>query len=115
LVIGFTLHNITEGVGIAAPLTKVRPKLSTFLWLAILAGAPAMLGTWIGGFAFNPLLAVLFLSLGAGAILQVIWEVGKLLWRDAQHRSQPAVSWLNFTGLAAGVLIMYLTAFLVKF
>jgi zinc transporter ZupT len=115
LVIGFTLHNITEGVGIAAPLTKVRPKLSTFLWLAILAGAPAMLGTWIGGFAFNPFLAVLFLSLGAGAILQVIWEVGKLLWRDAQHRSQPAVSWLNFTGLAAGVLIMYLTAFLVKF
>jgi hypothetical protein len=115
LVIGFTLHNITEGVGIAAPLTKVRPKLSTFLWLAILAGAPAMLGTWIGGFAFNPFLAVLFLSLGAGAILQVIWEVGKLLWRDAQRRSQPAVSWLNFTGLAAGVLIMYLTAFLVKF
>lgn len=115
LVIGFTLHNITEGVGIAAPLTKVQPKLSTFLWLAILAGAPAMLGTWIGGFAFNPFLAVLFLSLGAGAILQVIWEVSKLLRRDAQRTNQPAVSWLNFAGLTAGVLIMYLTAFLVKF
>lgn len=115
LVIGFTLHNITEGVGIAAPLTKQQPKLSTFLWLALLAGTPAMLGTWIGGFAFNPFLAVLFLSLGAGAILQVIWEVGKLLRRDAERTNQPVISWLNFTGLTAGVLIMYLTAFLVKF
>ncbi len=115
LVIGFTLHNITEGVGIAAPLTKEKPRLRTFVLLAILAGAPAMLGTWMGGFAFNPFLAVLFLSLGAGAILQVIWEVGKLLVKDAQRRGETAVSWLNFAGLAAGVLVMYVTAFLVKF
>jgi zinc transporter ZupT len=115
LVIGFTLHNVTEGVGIAAPLTKEQPKLITFILLALLAGTPAMLGTWIGGFAFNPFLAVLFLSLGSGAILQVIWEVGKLLRRDAQHSNQSAVSWLNFSGLTAGILIMYVTAFLVKF
>jgi len=116
LVIGFTLHNITEGIGIAAPLTgSERPKIRSFILLALLGGAPAMLGTWIGGFAFNPLLAVLFLSLGAGAILQVIWEVGKLLLRDAQRRGETAVSWLNFAGLTAGILIMYVTAFLVKF
>ncbi len=116
LVIGFTLHNITEGIGIAAPLTKVeKPKLLTFLLLALLAGAPAMLGTWIGGFAFNPFLAVIFLSVGAGAILQVIWEVGKLLLHDAQQQNQSAMSWLNFASIAAGILIMYVTAFLVKF
>lgn len=116
LVVGFTLHNITEGIGIAAPLTRAeRLSLRTFILLALLAGAPAMLGTWIGGFAFNPFLAVLFLSLGAGAILQVIWEVGKLLVKDAQQRSIAAVSWLNFAGLTAGILVMYLTAFLVKF
>jgi zinc transporter ZupT len=116
LVIGFTLHNITEGVGIVAPLTRTeRPKLKTFLLLALLAGAPATLGAWIGGFAFDPFLAVLFLSLGAGAILQVIWEVGKMLARDARQQGQTAVSWLNFAGLAGGIIIMYLTAFLVKF
>ena len=116
LVIGFTLHNITEGVGIAAPLLKgERPQLYTFLWLALLAGGPAILGTWIGGFAFSPLLATLFLSLGAGAILQVIWEVGKLLLNDARRQEQPALTWLNFAGLTAGIVIMYLTAFLVKF
>lgn len=116
LVIGFTLHNITEGVGIVAPLTRnERPKLITFFWLALLAGAPAMLGTWIGGFAFNPLVAVIFLSLGAGAILQVVWEVGKLLVKEAERAGDTAVSWLNFAGLAAGIFIMYITAFLVKF
>jgi zinc transporter ZupT len=116
LVVGFTLHNITEGIGIAAPLLRgERPKLRTFFWLALLAGAPTILGTWIGALAFSPFLSTLFLSLGAGAILQVIWEVGKLLVNEAQRQSQPAVSWLNFGGLTAGILIMYLTAFLVKF
>ncbi|MCA9998954.1 MAG: ZIP family metal transporter [Anaerolineales bacterium] len=115
LVIGFTLHNITEGVGIVAPLTKEKPRFITFVLLSLLAGTPAMLGTWIGGFAFNPFLAVLFLSLGAGAILQVIWEVGKLLVKDAQRRQETAVSWLNFAAITAGILVMYLTAFLVKF
>lgn len=116
LVIGFTLHNITEGVGIVAPLTRAeRPKFLTFIGLALLAGAPAMLGTWIGGFAFNPLVAVIFLSLGAGAILQVVWEVGKLLMKETERVGDTAVSWLNFAGLAAGIFIMYITAFLVKF
>ena len=115
LVIGFTLHNITEGVGIVAPLTQEKPGLLTFVLLALLAGLPAMFGTWIGGFAFNPALAVLFLSLGAGAILQVIWVVGKLLAGNAQKQEEPAVSWLNFAAITAGVLIMYATAFLVKF
>jgi zinc transporter ZupT len=115
LVVGFTLHNITEGIAIVAPLTKVKTRLLTLVLLALLAGAPAILGTWIGGFAFNPFLAVLFLSLGAGAILQVIWEVGKLLVRDARQRGEAVVSWFNFSAIAAGILIMYATAFLVKF
>lgn len=116
LVVGFTLHNITEGIGIAAPLTRQeRISFLTFFKLALLAGAPAILGTWIGGFAFNPLLAVLFLSIGAGAILQVVYEVGKLLVKDAQKRQVSAASWLNLGGVGAGILVMYLTAFLVKF
>ena len=115
LVVGFTLHNVTEGVGIVAPLTRrERPPLRVFVLLALLAGAPAILGTWIGGLAFSPFLAAFFLSLGAGAILQVIWEVSKLLWRDAQREGASALTWLNFGGAVTGVLVMYLTAFLVK-
>ncbi len=114
LVVGFTLHNVTEGIGVVAPLTRQRPPLRAFVLLALLAGGPAILGTWIGGLAFSPLLAALFLSIGAGAILQVIWEVGRLLSRDAQRAGGSALTWLNFAGLAAGILIMYGTGLLVK-
>jgi zinc transporter ZupT len=121
LVIGFTLHNITEGVGIVAPLLPGgksdtgRPRLRVFVILALLAGLPAVFGTWIGGFAFSPLLALLFLGIGVGAIWQVIVEVGKLLRSYAEVEGTALASWANVGGFLAGIAIMYLTAFLVKF
>ncbi|MCI0712577.1 MAG: metal transporter [Chloroflexi bacterium] len=113
LVVGFTLHNITEGIGIAAPVASQRPRLYHFVLLALLAGGPAILGTWIGGFAFNPLWAVVFLSIGAGAILQVVYEVSRLILRDSQRRDVEPVSVLNLSGFVLGIAIMYFTAFLV--
>ncbi len=124
LVIGFILHNITEGIGIAAPLVPNRkqegdavrpPSLLTFAGLALLAGFPAVLGTWIGGFAFSPLLGVIFLGIGLGAIWQVIVEVTGLLRRYAERDGTPSVSWLNLAGFLLGLALMYFTAFLVKF
>jgi zinc transporter ZupT len=115
LILGFTLHNITEGVGIAAPVVRQNPGWQHFALLALLAGGPAILGTWIGGFAFNPVLATIFLAIGIGAILQVVWEVGKLVARDAVRNSQPVVNWVSLSGVVAGIAIMYFTAFMVKF
>jgi len=115
LILGFTLHNITEGVGIAAPIVRRNPGLEHFGLLLLLAGGPAILGTWIGGFAFNPVLATIFLAIGIGAILQVVWEVGKLVARDSARLNLPVVNWVNLTGLVVGLAVMYLTAFLVKF
>src|SRR5829696_3589685 len=114
LVVGFTLHNITEGVGIAAPILKERPRLTHFLWLALLGGGPAILGTWIGGFAFSNLLAAVFLAVGAGAILQVIYEVTRLLLKDTGRSKSPALSAPNLGGLLTGVAVMYATALLVS-
>src|SRR5690606_36710498 len=102
LILGFTLHNVTEGVGIAAPVTRDQPNWRVFAALALLAGAPAILGAWIGGFAFSPLLATLFLGIGTGAIWQVIVEVTGLLRRAAEKDSVPLVSWLNVVALLAG-------------
>lgn len=109
LVIGFTLHNVTEGIGIGAPLLRDRPSLWTFVKLAALSGAPAILGTWLGAYVSSPFLAVLFFGLGAGAIAQVIWEVGRLLWKQAGR----SLNWLSLGGFTAGVAVMYLTALLV--
>ena len=115
LVVGFTLHNITEGVGIAAPILKEkRPSLIHFVWLALLGGGPAIVGTWIGGFAFSNLLAAVFLAVGAGAILQVIYEVARLLLKDSARTKTPALSGANLAGFTAGIAIMYATALLVS-
>jgi zinc transporter ZupT len=138
LVIGFMLHNITEGVGIVAPLVSGEnksghreqsaatsksqtvqnsrtPSIWLFIGLALLAGAPAILGSWIGGFAFSPLLVALFLGIAVGAIWQVIVEVVSLLRNYGERDGTPLVSWMNLAGFVAGLAIMYLTAFLVKF
>jgi len=125
LVIGFMLHNVTEGIGIAAPLLPTSreaqereatgPGIGTFIWLALLAGAPAILGAWFGGFAFSPVLATLFLGIGLGAIWQVIVEVVNLLRGYAERQGAPLFSWLNVAGFTLGIAVMYLTAFLVKF
>ncbi len=114
LIIGFTLHNITEGVGIAAPILKdrERPSLWHFAGLVLLAGAPAMLGTWIAGFAYSSLLATIFLAIAVGALMLVIYEVGQMLLQGAAESKMPALSMLNMGGLTAGIAVMYLTGLL---
>jgi zinc transporter ZupT len=110
LVVGFAIHNTTEGLGIVAPLARERPALRHLTALGGLAGLPTIAGTWMGGFSYLPGLAVLFLALGAGAIFQVVWELGKLMRRESE------AGWaapLNALGLVAGLLIMYSTALLV--
>jgi zinc transporter, ZIP family len=127
LVIGFTLHNITEGIGIAAPLVSTKgadgeaaapaqagPTLLTFLGLALVAGSPAIIGAWVGGFAFSPLLASLFLGMGVGAIWQVLVEVTGLLKGYAQKEGESLYTWVNVAGFLAGLAIMYFTALLVN-
>lgn len=115
LIIGFTLHNITEGVGIAAPILKERPSWLTFLTLAAIAGGPAIVGTWVGGFIFNPIFGALFFGIGAGAIAQVVYVISKMILRQSQARGLPSVSWMNFGGVALGIFIMYATALLTNF
>ncbi|MGH6943223.1 MAG: ZIP family metal transporter [Geminicoccaceae bacterium] len=115
LVVGFTLHNVTEGVGIAAPLMARPPGLAVFAALAALAGLPAVLGTWGGAFAFSPHWAALCFGVGAGAILQVVVEVGAYLHRTAQRTGHTGLSAAALLGFVAGLAVMYATALLVRF
>lgn len=95
-------------------MTREGPVFLTFLGLALLAGSPAIFGAWIGGFAFSPLLASLFLGMGVGAIWQVIVEVTSLLRGHADRESTSFYSWANVGGFLAGLLIVYSTALLVN-
>ena len=77
LVVGFALHNTTEGLAIVAPVAKEgrAPALPRLALLGVVAGAPAILGAFIGASAFDPSLAAFMFGLGAGAIAQVIVQI----------------------------------------
>jgi ZIP family zinc transporter len=111
LVVGFTLHNVSEGLGIAAPLLERRPPLAAFAGLAALAGLPAVPGVWIGAQAVSPFWAAVCFGVGAGAILQVMVELGAYMLRRGGQGALASASGLG--GVAAGIAVMYLTALLV--
>ena len=82
LIIGFTLHNTTEGLAIVAPLAKSRKlMLRRLVLMGIIAGAPTIAGAWIGGFLYSPIATIIFLSIGAGAIFQVVYSIGSWVLR----------------------------------
>ncbi len=109
LIIGFTVHNLTEGVAIVSPISKRKVMIKHLFFLGMLAGAPTILGSIIGGFAFTALLATIFLSVAAGAVLQVVYQVGKISLLQDRGWTKP----LNLLGLVIGLLIMYFTGLIV--
>ncbi len=109
LVFGFLLHNTTEGLGIVAPLARSRPSLVKLAALGLLAGAPTILGTWIGGFSYSPTASVLFLAIGAGAIVQVIVVLGRNMGSHGEGLGAP----LNVAGVVGGLIVMYATGLFV--
>lgn len=114
LVLGFALHNVTEGIGIAAPILRVRPPLWSFAALALLAGLPAVFGLWLGSLAYAPQWSALALAVGAGAIAQVVVEVGAYLLRSNPGARSPLFSPAVLGGLLTGIGFMYVTAAIIK-
>ena len=110
LIIGFALHNTTEGIAIASPLSREKKVIGKLVAMGLIAGAPAIFGAWIGGFVYSPFTSVVFLSIGAGAIFQVIITILKWIREeDDKNLSSAAVA----SGFAIGMVIMYLTSILV--
>jgi len=116
LVIGFMVHNVTEGVAIISPLAHGETKSKTgkilghLLLLGLLAGAPTILGSLIGGFAYSPVYGVLFLAIGSGAIFDVTFDIFQFMAKD---KLSSIFTVTNVLGFFVGLLIMYLTGFLV--
>ena len=106
LIIGFAIHNTTEGLAIAAPLTRTKSVIVKLIAFGLIAGTPAIFGTWIGGFSFSPFFTIIFLSIGAGAIFQVVWSIFQFIKQESGSFSNISIIF----GMAAGLVVMYLTS-----
>lgn len=113
LVLGFALHNVTEGIAISSPLQRENISFIRLFWLAFIAGGPAILGTLVGGVSISPFWTALAFGIGAGAILQVIIEVGGVFLRRRKDLPVPWYSAASLCGFSSGIMVMYGTAFLV--
>jgi len=112
LVVGFMLHNVTEGPAVVAPVARgerERPALWHFVALGAIAGAPVILGGWIGGLSLSPTVSAFFLALGVGAIAQVLWELASLIRGDG---GEIGSTW-NVLGFLIGFAVMYATDLLI--
>jgi zinc transporter, ZIP family len=110
LVVGFALHNTTEGLAIVAPAARGSVSVRRLALLGLLAGAPAVLGAWIGASAFHPSVAALMFGIGAGAIAQVIVQI----LPSVRERGGQLLSPLVAGGLLSGLLVMYVTGLMVS-
>jgi ZIP family zinc transporter len=111
LVVGFAIHNTTEGLAVVAPVARAQPALRRLLALGLIAGAPAVLGAWIGAAAFNASLAAFLFGFGAGAIAQVIVQLAPSLRDERGGRTLDPVV---VGGLLAGMALMFATGLLVS-
>jgi ZIP family zinc transporter len=111
LIVGFMIHNVTEGLGIATAATEERRVSGRrLLALALVAGAPAIVGAWTGGFVRSDVLGVLFFAAAAGAAFEVVVEVARYLRSRAPGG---LTSGYVLGGFLAGIVVMYLTGLLV--
>jgi zinc transporter ZupT len=110
LIIGFAIHNTTEGLGIVSVLGDRKTSLPLLLGLGAIAGLPTVVGTWTGAFFFSPTLATIFLAVATGAIAQVVVEVMGIV----RKRSEGGLTSVeSLAGVAVGLAVMYVTGVLI--
>jgi ZIP family zinc transporter len=115
LIVGFMVHNTTEGFAIVAPLakTRIRRMVGKMIIMGLIAGVPTIIGTWIGGFIYSPVAAIIFLSIGAGAIFQVVFLIYLGMAKVEAEKSNIMSDASIIAGFAAGMLIMYVTGLMI--
>jgi ZIP family zinc transporter len=108
LIIGFALHNATEGFGIVGPLGDVTPSWKWLGLAGLIGGAPTFLGALVGYEVTATPLELAFYAAAGGAILYVIGEI----WNGTRrfgHRE------LGLLMVSAGFLIGVLTDLIVTY
>jgi zinc transporter, ZIP family len=108
LIIGFGLHNATEGFGIVGPLGGVRPSWRWLFAAGLVGGGPTFVGTIVGYQVHSDPLELCFYALAGGAILYVVGEI----WTSVRRYGYRT---LGLYFLAAGFLLGVATDLIVTY
>jgi ZIP family zinc transporter len=108
LIVGFALHNATEGFGIVGPLGPVVPSWRWLTVAGLIAGAPTFLGSLLGYQVTSEPLELAFYALAGGAIFYVIGEIWNGMRRYG-HRELGLL--LVSVGFMCGVLTDLVVAY----
>jgi ZIP family zinc transporter len=108
LIIGFALHNATEGFGIVGPLGDVKPSWRWLGLAGLIGGGPTFLGSIVGYGVTSEPLELAFYATAGGAILYVIGEV----WNGMRRYGYRELGLLMVT---AGFLVGVLTDLIVTY
>jgi ZIP family zinc transporter len=108
LIVGFALHNATEGFGIVGPLGDVRP---SWKWLGVaglVGGGPTFIGSMVGYNVTSQPLELLFYAVSGGAILYVIGEVWNGMRRYGHRELGLAMLSVGFmVGIVTDLIVVY--------
>ena len=108
LIIGFALHNATEGFGIIGPLGDVKPSWRWLGLAGLIGGGPTFLGSIVGYGVTSAPLELAFYAVAGGAILYVIGEV----WNGMRRYGHRELGLLMVT---AGFLVGVITDLIVTY
>ena len=108
LIVGFALHNATEGFGIVGPLGDVKP---TWRWgglAGLIGGAPVLLGAMLGYNVTSEPLELVFYAVAGGAILYVVGEI----WHGMRRFGHRELGLMMLAvGFGAGVITDFVVAY----
>jgi ZIP family zinc transporter len=108
LIIGFALHNATEGFGIIGPLGDVKPSWKWIGLAGLIGGGPTFLGSIVGYAVTSDPLELAFYACAGGAILYVIGEIWNGMRRYGYRE-------LGLLMVSAGFLVGVLTDLIVTY
>ena len=108
LIIGFALHNATEGFGIIGPLGDVKPSWKWIGLAGLIGGGPTFLGSIVGYAVTSDPLELAFYACAGGAILYVIGEIWNGMRRYGYRE-------LGLLMVSAGFLVGVITDLIVTY
>jgi zinc transporter, ZIP family len=108
LIIGFGLHNATEGFGIVGPLGDVKPSWRWLGLAGLIGGGPTFLGTMVGFAVTSHPLELAFYAMAGGAIIYVIGEIWNGMRRYGYRE-------LGLLMLSAGFLLGVVTDLVITY